>query len=197
MRLMATIQLDRTGLEYDHICCFIGRAAKYDGKRKGAETNTVWWDSELVTASRKNIPVTWDIPGCATCQCCGNSPSRGGSKMPWSAGFFPSSPSIPHSVIITPPFWRCWESRASSLLESGGGASQWVALDLSAEAAAAWVGMGEVRPMPGPQWGKTESHGALGDEISSTEQEAKVRRYGQEEPSKSEAVYELSLEYYI
>ena len=32
--------------------------------------------------------------------------------------------------------------------------------------------------MPGPQWGKTESHGALGDEISSTEQEAKVRRYG-------------------
>ena len=105
MRLMATIQLDRTGLEYDHICCFIGRAAKNDGKRKGAETNTVWWDSELVTASRENIPVTWDIPGCATCQCCGNSPSRGGSKMPWSAGFFPSSPSIPHSVIIPPPFW--------------------------------------------------------------------------------------------
>lgn len=51
--------------------------------------------------------------------------------------------------------------------------------------------------MPGPQWGKTESHGALGDEISSTEQEARVRRYGQEEPSKSEVVYELSLVYYI
>lgn len=39
---MATVQLDRTGLEYDHISCFIGRAAKNDGKRKEAEINTVW-----------------------------------------------------------------------------------------------------------------------------------------------------------
>lgn len=48
-------------------------------------------------------------------------------------------------------------------------------MDLSAEAAAAWWGMREVRPMPRPQWGKTRAHGALGDEISSTEQETKVR----------------------
>lgn len=101
-----TTELDSTGLECDHVSCFIGRcnlrAAKNDGK-KGAEANTRG-ELELVTASQENTPVTQDISGGATWQCCGNSPSGAGRKIHLFAGFF-SSPRVPHRVLITPHFW--------------------------------------------------------------------------------------------
>lgn len=161
MGLMATVQLDRTGLEYDHISCFIGRAAKNDGKKerdRNKHSVVSFWAGHSFMG--KHTSYTGPPLGMCTWQCCGNSPSRGGRKMPWSVSFFPSSPGCAQSVIITLPFWAVLESRASSLLETGEelvGESLWTWV----LTAAAWVGMREVRPMPGPQWGKTESHGAF------------------------------------